>query len=70
MMKYHVVVNDMIGGWDVSLQDKPASKHSILMAPVIAWGLTFDNAHMIADALNLRDNQLGTVHDKMHKDTP
>ncbi len=51
MMKYYVVVNDMIGGWDVSLQDKPASEHSILEAPAIAWGLSYDNAHMIADAL-------------------
>ena len=50
-MKYYVVVNDEIGGWDVSTYDKPASAHD-RDEHEVAWGLTHDNAEMIVQALN------------------
>lgn len=50
---YYVVVNDVIGGWDVSEYDKPASEHD-RDESAIAWGLLEEAAKMIALALNQR----------------
>ncbi len=54
-MKYYVVQNDTIGGWDVSTHDKPASQHE-KDEHALAWGLTLLAAEMIVRALNARLN--------------
>ena len=47
-MKYDVIQNDAIGGWDVRQRMFGANPPYREMA----WGLTFVNATKIAEALN------------------
>ena len=49
-VKYYAVVNDTIGGWDVSEYDKPISQHT-RKERSIAWGLTESDARRVAELL-------------------
>ncbi len=48
--QYYAVVNDTIGGWDVSEHDKPISQHTREESS-IAWGLTEPDARRVAELL-------------------
>ncbi len=48
---YYVVVNDLVGGYDISEYDKPVSEHGEDEA-TIAWGLTEEWAKKIVSLLN------------------
>lgn len=54
MIRWHVVENDEIGGFDVSIHDKPMSQHGRDESS-IAWGLSEENAESIAEAMNVKD---------------
>ncbi len=52
---YYAVVNDVIGGWDVSEYDKPVSEHGF-DEPTIAWGMTKRWAYRVAEGLQMLDD--------------
>ena len=56
MMKFHAVVNDLIGGWDVSMYDKPVSEHvnqGRWAEHTIGSFMSEDTAVAVARSLNL-----------------
>ena len=60
MRKFYAVVNDLIGGWDVSMWDKPVSEHVTSEGGPRAWenqtiGSFMDKptAEAVARSLNL-----------------
>ena len=60
MRKFYAVVNDLIGGWDVSMHDKPVSEHVTSEGGPRAWEDTTIGSFMdkgtataVARSLNL-----------------
>ena len=52
--RLYVVVNDLIGGYDLSPYNKPASQHGPDEYPV-AWGLSEEWATLLVYAWNTRN---------------
>jgi len=51
--KFYAIENDLIGGWDVSEHDKPASQHDLAAGErTIGSFLTFEWATIVAEALS------------------
>ncbi len=75
MKKFHAVVNDLIGGWDVSMHDKPVSEHIDVengggwRERTIGSFMSANTAQAVARSLNLMQYCAcgeGTIAD-MHK---